>query len=47
MTRPERITDAQVAAQRDEAHVHYARRTREHVARHVYVAPRHAEGPVA
>ncbi|KAJ8892326.1 hypothetical protein PR048_004906, partial [Dryococelus australis] len=43
----ERVADAQVPAQADEAHVHDAGRAREHVARHVHVAPGHAERPVA
>lgn len=43
----ERIPDARVAADADEAHVQNASRTGEHVARHVDVAPREAERPVA
>lgn len=45
--RPQRIPDAEIPAQRDEAHVHYARGTSQHVARHVHVTPHHPEWPVS
>ena len=46
VARLERVADAQVAAQGDEAHVHDGRRAGQDVAGRVHVAPHHAERPV-
>jgi hypothetical protein len=46
VARAQRIAYAQIAAQADEAHVQYTRRTSEHITGHVDVTPCDTERPI-